>query len=135
VPTAVPIRSGSRAAASSVANEVVGQRMRAPRCGEAVSWGRAYFITLAGLKSPSNSWPSQSLTSTYHRRPNGSIRDQIKAAFIFAGSDFVNMMEAQTESGVVARMMSSRSLAKPSQSQILHGLSQAQPMATLYTGH
>ena len=48
------------------------------------------------------------------------------AAFIFAGSDFVNVMEAQTESGVVARMMSSRSLAKPSRSQILPGLSQAQ---------
>ena len=38
VHAAVPIRSGSRAAASSVANEVVGQRLRAPRCGEAVSW-------------------------------------------------------------------------------------------------
>jgi hypothetical protein len=35
-------------------------------------------------------------------------------------------MEAQTESEVVVQMMSSRSLAKPSQSQILHGLSQAQ---------
>jgi hypothetical protein len=74
-PTAVPIRSGSRAAASSVANEVVGQRLRAPRCGEAVSWGHAYFITPAGLKSPSNSWPSQSLTSTYHSRLNGSTSE------------------------------------------------------------
>jgi hypothetical protein len=48
------------------------------------------------------------------------------AAFIFAGLDFVNVMEAQTESSVVARMMFSRSLAKPSRSQILPGLYQAQ---------
>src|SRR6266487_6453967 len=46
------------------------------------------------------------------------IENQIKAAVIFTGSDFVNVMEAQIESGVVARMMSSRSLAKPSRSQI-----------------
>jgi hypothetical protein len=37
----------------------LGSKLRAPRCGEAVSWGRAYFITPAGLKSPSNSWSSQ----------------------------------------------------------------------------
>ena len=35
-------------------------------------------------------------------------------------------MEVQTENGVVARMMFSRSLAKPSQSQTLPGLYQAQ---------
>jgi hypothetical protein len=51
---------------------------------------------------------------------------QIDAAFILAWSYFVNVMEDQTESGVVARMMSSRSLAKPSRSQILPELSQAQ---------
>ena len=54
------------------------------------------------------------------------IGNQIKAAMIFTGSDFVNVMEAQIESGVVARMMSSRSLAKPSRSQILPRLFQAQ---------
>jgi hypothetical protein len=57
--------------------------------------------------------------------PSGNQNDS-SAAFIFAGSDFVNVMEAQTESGVVARMMSSRSLAKPSRSQTLPRLCQAQ---------
>jgi hypothetical protein len=59
-------------------------------------------------------------------RPNGSASEIIDAAFNFAWSYFVNVMEAQTESGVVAQTMSSRSLAKPSRSQILPGLSQAQ---------
>jgi hypothetical protein len=53
------------------------------------------------------------------------IEDEIDAAFNFARAYFVNVMEAQTESGVVARMMSSRSLAKPNRSQTLPGLSQA----------
>jgi hypothetical protein len=57
---------------------------------------------------------------------HSAIKNDSSAAFIFAESDFVNAMEAQTESGVVARMMSSRSLAKPSRSQILPGLYQAQ---------
>ena len=52
--------------------------------------------------------------------------DWIDTALNFAWSYFVNVLEAQTESGAVARMMSSRSLAKPSRSQILPGLFQAQ---------